>query len=90
VPRHIRARDEQADISEKDLVEPNLALVVQIAQQHPSERVHILDLIQIGNQALVTALRAFADSDADNFSAYATSYIENAIVHAVDSSAHEK
>jgi RNA polymerase primary sigma factor len=88
--RHIRARDEKAEIAEKDLVEANLTLVVSIAQEHRSEHIHILDLIQTGNQALLQAARAFADSDADNFSAYATSYIENAIVHAADSSAHEK
>jgi RNA polymerase primary sigma factor len=84
--RHIRARDKQADISEKDLVEANLALVVQIAKQHPSEHVHILDLIQMGNQALVTAVQAFANSDAEYFSAYAASFIERAIEHAVATS----
>jgi RNA polymerase sigma factor (sigma-70 family) len=77
-------------MSEKDLVEANLALVVQIAHQHSSDRVHILDLVITGNNALMQAVRAFADSDAENFSTYATSYIENAIVHAVDSGAHEK
>ena len=41
-------------------------------------------------QALVIALRAFANSDGEDFSAYATPYIENFIAHAVDSGAHEK
>jgi RNA polymerase primary sigma factor len=88
--RHIRARDEQADISEKYLVEPNLALVVQIVQQHPTEHVHILDLVQTGNQALLAAVQTFVNCDAEDFSACAGPLIENAIVHAVDSSAHEK
>jgi RNA polymerase primary sigma factor len=82
---HIRARDEHAEVAEKDLVEANLHLVVSIAEKHPSDRIHILDLIIEGNQALVAAVRAFADSDADNFSAFAELYIERAIVQAVTS-----
>jgi DNA-directed RNA polymerase sigma subunit (sigma70/sigma32) len=81
--RHIRAGDDQAELSKKDLVEANLALVVQIAQQHPSEHVHILDLIQMGNQALLAAVQAFANSDAEDFSALAARFIERAIEHAV-------
>jgi DNA-directed RNA polymerase sigma subunit (sigma70/sigma32) len=80
--RHIRAGDDQAELSKKDLVEANLALFVQIAQQHPSEHVHILDLIQMGNQALLAAVQAFANSDAEDFSALAARFIERAIEHA--------
>lgn len=81
--RHIRASDDQAELALKDLVEANLALVVLIAQKHPSDHVHILDLIVTGNNALLTAARAFADSDAENFTAFATPFIENAVLHAV-------
>ncbi len=82
-PRHIRAKDEQADLAMKDLMETALTLVVAIAQKHPSDRINVLDLIQTGNQALFNAVRAFADGDAENFSAYAEPFIQNAIVHAV-------
>jgi RNA polymerase primary sigma factor len=82
---HIRANDEHAEVAEKDLVEANLQLVVLIAQKHPSDRIHILDLIGEGNQALMAAVRAFADCNADNFSAFAAPYIERAIVQAVTS-----
>jgi RNA polymerase primary sigma factor len=78
--QHIRARDEHADLAMKDLVEQLLPLVVSIAQRNPSDHIHILDLIQTGNVALMTAARTFADSNADNFSAYATLFIEDAIV----------
>ena len=81
--RHIRAGDDQAELSKKDLVEANLALVVQIAEQHPSEHVHILDLIPVGNQALLAAVLAFANSDAEDFSAFTARFIERAIEHAV-------
>jgi len=80
--RHIRARDEQAEYAKKDLVEANLALVVSIAQQHPSDHIHILDLIQTGNIALFTAVQAFADCTAVNFSAFAAPLIESAITKA--------
>ncbi len=82
--RHIRAQDEHADLAMKDLVEQVLPLVVTIAQRHSSDNVHILDLIQTGNQALLTAARAFPDSNADNFAGYAEPFIENAILHAAD------
>lgn len=81
--RRIRARDGESDNAMKDLVEVNLALVVTIAEKHPSDHFHILDLIQTGNQALLAAARTFADSDAEDFSAFAAPYIERAIVHAV-------
>ena len=79
----MRAGGDQADLAMKDLVEVNLRLVVSIAQKYPGDGLHILDLIQTGNQALMAAVRAFADSDADNFSAYAVPFIENAIIHAI-------
>jgi len=81
--RHIRARDEKAEHAEKDLVEANLALVVSIVEKHPCDHVHILDLIQTGNAALMTAVQAFADSNVENFSAFAAPYIERAVDHAV-------
>jgi len=81
--RHIRAKDDRAELASKDLVEANLALVVLIGQKHPSDHLHILDLIMTGNNALLTAARAFADSGAENFSAFATPFVENAIMHAV-------
>jgi len=82
---HIRANDEQADVAEKDLVEANLRLVVSIVQKLPSDRVHILDLIEEGNRALMASVRAFVDSDAENFSAFAAPYIERAIMQTATS-----
>jgi DNA-directed RNA polymerase sigma subunit (sigma70/sigma32) len=80
--RHIRAQDEKAEWAKKDLVESALHLVVSIAQKHPSDHIHILDLIQTGNIALLTAVQAFADSTAVNFSAFAAPLIERAITKA--------
>ena len=80
---HIRAKDDLADSATKDLVEANLALVVTIAQRYSSDRVHMLDRIIVGNNALLTAAAAFADSSIEGFSAFATRFIENAIKHAL-------
>jgi len=82
---HIRANDEHAEVAKKDLVEANLHLVVSIAKNHPSDRIHILDLIIEGNEALMAAVRAFAESDGQNFSAFAAPLIDRAIVQAVTS-----
>lgn len=81
--RHIRARDQESDSAEWDLLESQLMLVVEIVKRHQSDRVHVLDLIQIGNNALFRAMRAFIESDAQGFAAFAEPFIENAIAHAV-------
>jgi RNA polymerase primary sigma factor len=81
--RHIRARDERADVAEKDLVEANLALMVAIVEKHPSDRVHIFDLIVTGNHALLQAVHAFAERGSDNFFAFAEPFIDRAVEHAV-------
>ena len=79
---HIRARDEEAELAIKDLVEANLALVISIAEKHPSDHIHILDLLMAGNEALMRAVQPFADSGAEGFSAYAAPFIDRAIEHA--------
>ncbi|HUA20364.1 MAG TPA: sigma factor [Bryobacteraceae bacterium] len=81
--RYIHSRDEHADVASKDLLEANLALVVAIARRHPCEHIQILDLIQTGNNALFRALQAFTDSDDEDFSAFATPFIEKAIVRQI-------
>ncbi len=81
--RHIRARDGQAERATRELVEANLALVISIAEKHPSDRIHIMDLLMAGNEALIRAVEPFADSGAEGFSAYVAPFIERAIEHAV-------
>ncbi len=81
--RRIRAKDETSDVTMKDLMEANLALVVTVAQRHSNGRVHILDLIETGNNALMTALKAFADSNSHDFSAYVEPLIEKAVLHRI-------
>lgn len=77
--RHIRARDEQAEHARKDLIEANLAMVLSIVQHHPSEHVHILDLIQKGNDALMKSIDSFTESNPDDFAVFAASNVERTI-----------
>jgi RNA polymerase primary sigma factor len=81
--QHIRAGDDQAEAAGERLAEANLHLVVSIAERHRNDRVHILDLIQQGNDGLLVALQTFRDSSEDSFSAHATSHIERAIAKAL-------
>ena len=81
--QHVRAGDQQAESAGKRLVEANLHLVVSIAERYRNDRIHILDLIQKGNDGLMGALRTFSDSGEDSFSPYATARIERAIAEAV-------
>ncbi len=82
---HLRARDQDLELARKRLVEANLQLVVSIAERYRNDRVHILDLVQKGNDALLDALRTFIDSDDTSFSVHAAPLIEGAIAEAATS-----
>jgi RNA polymerase sigma factor (sigma-70 family) len=81
--RHVRAGDLETGRAERDLVEANLTLVLVIAALYQNERVHVLDLIQEGNTALLHALKTFRDSREESFSAHAAVCVERAIAEAV-------
>ncbi len=80
---HVRAKDERADWCGKTLIEANLHVVVSIAERSKDHRIHILDLIQKGNEGLLEALKSFANCDEENFTAHAIPYIERAIGRAL-------
>jgi len=83
--QHARAGDEQAESARKRLLEANLHLVVSIAKRNRNEQIHFLDLIVKGNDGLMGALQAFAESGEDSFSAYATACIERAVAETLAS-----
>lgn len=76
---HVRAGDQQADSAADRLVEAHLQLVVSIAERYGSYDLHILDLIQKGNEGLLRAVQTLGESRHDSFSAHATDHIERAI-----------
>jgi DNA-directed RNA polymerase sigma subunit (sigma70/sigma32) len=74
---------EQAEIAKRRLLESRLPLVIPIAERYASSGLSMLDLIQEGNLGLMRALENFPKSGLGDFSAYASSCIEDAISSAV-------
>ena len=77
------AHDEQAESAGKRLIEANLAMVLAIAKQHRSAGIHVLDLIQKGNEGLLLALKTLSDSSTESFSDHAATCVERAISNAI-------
>ena len=77
---HVLTDDDQAGTAGRRLIEANLFQVVTIAKRHQSGGIHMLDLIQEGNDGLWFALKTFANASKKSFSAYATQCIEQAIL----------
>jgi RNA polymerase primary sigma factor len=61
------------------LIEGHLAQVLSIAQKYSASGVPMLDLIQEGNIALMTAVRSFAERPIGDFTDYAATCIDDAI-----------
>jgi hypothetical protein len=51
------ADDQEAESAAKRLVEANLAMVISVAEGYQACGIHILDLVQKGNDALLIALK---------------------------------
>jgi RNA polymerase primary sigma factor len=83
---HLLAHDDQTESAGRRLIEGNLVLVVTIAKRHQSAGIHVLDLIQKGNDGLLFALNTFADASSGTFLAYAAQCIEDAISKAITES----
>ena len=75
----IRRRDKTAEQAKARLVKANLELVVSIARRHHPDRIHILDLIQDGNEGLLLAVNALRDVEPDNFASFTAEFIERTI-----------
>jgi len=72
----VRAGDEA---SKKRLIETHLHPVLPIAERHRSSGLHILELIETGNNRLIRAVETFTGASASGFAEYATAYIEKDI-----------
>ena len=83
--QHVRAGDQEAESAGRRLVEANLHLVVALAEQYRQHNVHILDLIQKGNEGLIHTLQTLSEYDQKSFAELATPHIENAIKRAIAS-----
>jgi RNA polymerase sigma factor (sigma-70 family) len=84
--QHVLAHDEHAESACKRLVEANLRLVVTVAERYASAGVHILDLIQKGNDGLLVALKTFEDNANQRFSTWAAACVNDPILKALPTS----
>jgi DNA-directed RNA polymerase sigma subunit (sigma70/sigma32) len=81
--QHVLAHDQQAETAGQRLIEANLAMVVSIAEGYRDAGMHVLDLIQKGNDGLLLALETFAGNSSESFSVHAAACINEAIAKAL-------
>ena len=79
--KRVLAGDEEA---KEELIQCNLKLVVSIAKHYVNRGMDFLDLIQEGNLGLMKAVDKFDYSKGFRFSTYATFWIRQAIISAIN------
>jgi RNA polymerase primary sigma factor len=85
VARRIEASGPDADRARAELIQANLRLVVSIARQYAWRGMPLADLIQEGNLGLMRAVEKFEWRKGFKFSTYASWWIRQAIVRAIES-----
>jgi RNA polymerase primary sigma factor len=81
---HCRAISEAAERARRQLIEANLRLVVSIARRYRGRGVAWDDLVQEGNIGLMRAVDRFEYRKGYRFSTYATWWIRQALLRALD------
>ena len=81
------AKDIQANIAKRKLIQANLRLVVSIAKKFTGQGVLFMDLVQEGSLGLIKAAEKFDYSKNCKFSTYATWWIRQTIMRAITNNA---
>jgi len=76
----------QGNAAQKQLIEANRQLVMNIAQQYRDHGMKLLDLIRAGNEGLLRAVEDFDATKTYTLSTYATWRIRRAITQVIASS----
>jgi RNA polymerase primary sigma factor len=85
VARRIDAGGPDSQLARAELVNANLRLVVSIAKQYTYRGIPLSDLIQEGNIGLMKATEKFDHTRGFKFSTYASWWIRQSIIRAVES-----
>jgi len=85
VARRIAENGNDAEIAKQTLINANLRLVVSIAKQYSYRGLSLSDLVQEGNIGLIRAVEKFDWTKGFKFSTYASWWIRQSIVRAIES-----